>query len=356
MSATDAAENLLGHTLKNDWEVIEKINLPKTSTGGFFSVGYKVRNNEGKLAFLKAINFNKMSASAGIMAQIELTTKAFNFECELLDVCKNENMNKIVLSLDYGEYFVGDENLANLVPYIIFELANADIRSYKNITHGLDALWILKILHSIAIGIKQLHEVKIIHQDLKPSNVLLFDITSENKEESKISDLGRSYSENIPAPHGDSFRGDRSYAPIEYWYGYDNDKWSKSKYSIDLYLFGNLILFLFTNHNINTLIYSKLDDAYKWESWTGTYDEVKDFILAIFVECIEEIKSQILPEYIAEDIKLMIEQLCNPDPERRGHPQSILGTKSKYSLERYISILDALIYQVKLQNAILVLK
>ena len=66
----------------------------------------------------------------------------------------------------------------------------------------------------MAVGLKQLHGIKISHQDLKPSNVLLYN----EGFVSKIGDLGRSLCADIDAPHdnGINFPGDFTYAPPEY--------------------------------------------------------------------------------------------------------------------------------------------
>ena len=39
---------------------------------------------------------------------------------------------------------------------------------------------------------------------------------------------------------------------------------------------------------------------------------------------------------------MMVEQLCYPFPEHRGHPRNIQSKGSNYNLERYISKLDLL--------------
>ena len=84
-----------------------------------------------------------------------------------------------------------------------------------DISETTDVAWCFKSLKDIAIGLRNLHNVGISHQDLKPSNILVFNT------ESKISDLGRSMCENLNGPYNDwIFSGDQTYAPWEVFYGY----------------------------------------------------------------------------------------------------------------------------------------
>ncbi|CAN5759214.1 hypothetical protein BH20ACI3_BH20ACI3_24940 [soil metagenome] len=56
-SALLPAEKLEGLKLPNGWTVLAQINKKPGATGGHFSRGYKVRNDTGQEAFLKAIDY-----------------------------------------------------------------------------------------------------------------------------------------------------------------------------------------------------------------------------------------------------------------------------------------------------------
>ena len=56
--------------------------------------------------------------------------------------------------------------------------------------------WRFFVLHQTALALLQLHQQSIAHQDVKPSNVLLF-----GADKLKLGDLGRSSLRGKPAPH-----------------------------------------------------------------------------------------------------------------------------------------------------------
>ena len=47
-------------------------------------------------------------------------------------------------------------------------------------------------------------------------------------------------------------------------------------------------------------------------------------------------------ESIRDEIIQLIEFLCYPNPQKRGHPKNIKSNGSNYSLERFVSKLDIL--------------
>src|SRR5205823_2049082 len=66
-------------------------------------------------------------------------------------------------------------------------------------------------LHHIATGLYQLHSAEVAHQDLKPSNILVFEGST-----SKIADLGCASVKGVASPRDSAaFAGDRTYAPTD---------------------------------------------------------------------------------------------------------------------------------------------
>lgn len=174
------AEQLLGLELSAGWAVIERAPISPGRTGGHFSQGYIVESRSGQRAFLKALDFSKAMTEADPARALQPLIDAFNFERDVLNRCKG--LDRVVRALADGSVQVADYP----VQYLIFELANGDVRSQADLSKRFDLAWSLRALHHVATGLNQLHTNGIAHQDLKPSNVLVF----ENKV-AKLADLGR---------------------------------------------------------------------------------------------------------------------------------------------------------------------
>jgi eukaryotic-like serine/threonine-protein kinase len=195
--SSNPAENLLGSTLENDWIVIERIAMGPHSTGGNFSVCYVVERG-GQKAFLKALNLGRAFASKDFMAILEALVVAHNYECDILRVCAEKKLSKVVTILEDGVVPADPDNGIQIpVNYIIFEMADKTARDHIALAVKLDNAWKMRSLHNVAVGLNQLHKNGIAHQDLKPSNVLFF----EKEKESKIADLGRAESRSTQSIH-----------------------------------------------------------------------------------------------------------------------------------------------------------
>ena len=208
----------------------------------------------------------------------------------------------------------------------------------------MDFAWKLKSLHDIATGIQQLHSIQVIHQDLKPSNILQF------KEQSKIADLGRSktfsgnglYDQN-------SFSGDRTYAPLEIYSEFAflrSENWLDRNLAMDSYELGNLMSFYFTGLNMTALLISKLREI--GITKCGTETEMRSYLEICYNKCIEEVKEAIEYGEFKEPISQMIRELCNPDPNKRNDEKTIRERGSNYVLHRYITRLNVMQTQAEI--------
>jgi eukaryotic-like serine/threonine-protein kinase len=337
----NAAHALIGRQLKNGWTVTKKIEPKPGSTGGFFSVCYIVNNGE-KDAFLKALNFNaffQLFRGKSIVEIINEQTKAYQFEKELLLKCKNNRLSKVSMIIDEGEEFIDDYTISN-VPYLIFEMADGDVRSHMNFSKDVDLAWKLKSLHDVAVGLKQLHGIEIGHQDLKPSNVLLY----EKGIVCKVGDLGRSLCSDLDAPHdnGRDFPGEFTYAPPEYLYRYVEPDWNKRLRATDMYLFGSLVTYYFLGANMTALIGKNLDPQFRWGKWGGNFNDVKDYLTDAFYKAIKEFKGSFSNQELANELKEVLEYCCFPYPDRRGHPKAISQIGNQYDFQRVVSKFDLL--------------
>jgi len=335
------AQLLKGKQLANGWNVIEQIVRPKNATGGCFSQSYIVESESGTRAFLKAMDYKRAFASGSPAQNIEPLVVEYNFERSLLKVCVEKRLSKVIKIIDTGKINIIESDPFSVVEYIIFEIAQGDIRNYISGLDNIDTAWILRLLHNTAVGLKQLHSVQIAHQDIKPSNVLVFDGTSF-----KITDLGRAAQKSQQGPHDEhDIPGDRGYAPPELLYGQINGDWESRRYGGDCYLFGSLIVFLFTGVNMTCLLKSKMEEDFLWTNWNEGYESVLPYLrrtYAIAINDIDECLQETLPDKVRIEIMYIIRLLCDPDPKLRGHAKDRAGRGNSYSLERFCSVLDRL--------------
>jgi len=339
------SENLLGLKLKDDWEVIEIISKHPGSTGGRFSTGYKVIKN-GKYAFLKALDFSEAFASNDKPRRLQELAEAYNFERDLLNKCKGKHLNKVVFPIDDGSVDVpGFIAGINTVYYIIFDLADGDIRKIKDTFNSLDMAFIFRSLHNAAVGIEQLHRNDIAHQDLKPSNVLVF------QKQSKISDVGRASDKNNKFVY-DSIQipGDRNYAPLEQAYGFHFTGDFTEKYAADIYLFGSLFFFFFIGISASQAFINKARILNI--TFSNIFEHDLPELYHVFNEVILDMEhslKSILPDAEANEVKSIIFALCQPDPRKRGFLKNVVSGIQQYSLERFISRLELLAKKAELK-------
>ena len=83
-------------------------------------------------------------------------------------------MSRVVTAIADGSVTVNIGGTSEVVQYLIFEKADGDARSFLNASSAFDLAWSLRALHHVTVGLRQMHQSRMAHQDLKPSNVLLF--------------------------------------------------------------------------------------------------------------------------------------------------------------------------------------
>jgi eukaryotic-like serine/threonine-protein kinase len=333
--ALTPAEKLVGQVLPGGWTVCSYINKQPGATGGFFSIGYVVKHENGKdKAFLKAIDFSMAFSSSDPTTELEKLTQTFNFERELLQKCKSKNFDRVVKALEFGSLIIDGMP----VPYIIFEMADSDMRAHMDLSSRFDLAGTLRMLHHVTVGLGQLHSVGIAHQDLKPSNVLIF-----RQFISKLADLGRSAHPDHKVPHDENtIPGGLPYAPPELRYAYTDPNFNVRRFGADTFLLGNIILFAFTRLTMSAVLFSFVAPQHMPITWKGTYQEVLPYLQNAFDVSLDYV-SHYIDQAVREDIIAMLRQLCEPDLTKRGHPLS----RGSYSLERYISKLNLLAYKAE---------
>ena len=332
------AENLMfKQHLDGGWTVIRKMPRQQGSTGGHFSVGYEVCDNSGNSAFLKAIDFSVALSDPDPITVLQHLTTAYNYERTLLEECRSRKLDRVAVSIEDGQIPAGDLHHILPVPYLIFELAEGDIRRQLTQSTRFELAFVLRALHHCATGIRQLHNIKVAHQDLKPSNVLVFQNSG-----CRVSDLGRSSSQSAGSPIDNlGIAGDLTYAPPELLYGEVSIDWQVRRFACDLYHLGNLAIFFFTKVGISALWRKYLDRTLWPETWGDSYRKVLPHIRDAHDKAFQEFESR-LPDQIRFHMGQAVRQLCEPDPLLRGHPRTRAESGSPYSLQRYVSMFDLL--------------
>lgn len=331
-----AVHALEGRTLQTGWQVIEKTKSKPGSTGGNFSVCYIVEK-DGQKGFLKALNilsFIRDDKPDLLEAMAEMLN-TFNFEKEILTRCKNKNFSKVSRLLEASQENIPGFIAAN-VYYMIFEKADCDVRIHLNFTKLVDNSWKLRSLHNIATGIKQLHSIDISHQDVKPSNVYVFE-----KVTSKVGDLGRSLCQSLSSPHSKlDFSGDLRYAPPEVFHGFVLPDWKDKVFAIDCYLLGSMASYYFTGQSMTALLFQKIN--HRINILSIKFENALPYWITAFEESLDVIKHHLKEYDDKEKLVNAIEMLCFPDPRERGHIKNIKEIGNNFQLERFVEIFNIL--------------
>lgn len=342
------AEALTGLTLKDGWVVDSIVKPGPKATGGCFSVGYVVKKN-GKCAFLKALDFTAAFQDPDLARALQIMTSAFNFERDLLVKCRDRKMNRVVTSIADGQVYVDGFGPLGNVCYLIFDMADGDIRRIAATTQTIDLAWCLRSLHHAAVGLNQLHQSRIAHQDLKPSNVLYF-----AEAGSKLADLGRasdsatdSPCDHMPLP------GDPGYAPFEQFYRGGPPADFASRQAADMSMLGNLIFFFFAGCSVTQAVIAKLHQKALQLS-NSDFQQDLPYLQSAFYEALVDFRADVLPvaKGLTDEITQLARELCEPDPNKRGDMKNIGRVTSQYNLERYISRFNVLAKRMELSSSL----
>lgn len=326
--------DLTGKITPDGWRICEPVEFPVDQTGGHFSDCYFVEKSERR-AFLKALDIEKFD-----IGQINGLLAGFAYESDLLQLCQEKGLGRIIKVIESGRV-ERDPNappVLRQVPFLIFELAKSDVRPTIDISKQVSNQWRFQVLHQTTLALLQLHKERIAHQDLKPSNVLVFD-----EKSLKLADLGRSSLQGKAAPHdGLKVAGARNYAPFEQRYDYIRPDWIERRVSVDVFHLGCLVVFSFTNICFPEYVIDRLAPQFHPHNWGDSYEKVIDHIKAANIQALADLSNDFPPQFKVELIEI-VRDLCHPDPVQRGKS----GYKGKSAagllwLNRYVSRFDIL--------------
>ena len=331
---------LCGQILFDGWVLESPRVRHSAATGGCHSMGFTAKNSDGRRAFVKVMdptpNINIPENEQ--LIELEQRLAIFNYERDLLDKCLQQKIKRVVRILNRGTINLPGFPIA--VHYMMFELAERDLREHANLEDTLDTTLNLHVLHQCALALEALHFHQIAHQDLKPSNVLLFE---EHKV--KLGDLGCAHERGVLRPDSyGAIAGDPGHAPPEQLYGYLPKEWSTRRLATDLYLLGSLITFMFTNVSMTAQIGGQLHPQHHWTAWAGSYKDVLPYVREAWDAVLEELRDSVLME-IQDELVSLTRYLTNPEPECRGHPRNLEGSGSQFGVRRFSSRFHVLVRQ-----------
>jgi len=338
------AAHLEGRELARGWTVGPRVTRDPSATGGFFSVSYTARHEDGSLAFMKALNFNAgATETAPLVDQLNFFTSAYMFERDLLADCCDRKMGRVIRLLDHGEVTVAEAGpILSKVPYLILELAEGDIRTFQARAKDFDCAWAFRVMHHALLGLEQLHAAHTAHQDLKPSNVL----TQSGGSEMKLGDLGRADRRGVNGPWSrNAIPGAVTYAPPEQQYGSFAGTWDE-RLAADLYLAGSLGVQLFLGNCMSALVQAHLMAECTPQQWAGSFDEVVPYLRSAHSEVAlaleQEVAERVGDASSAQRYAAAVAQMTDPNPCERGHPKDRGARTSSYAVHRYVSLMDLL--------------
>ncbi len=334
------AEQLEGKTIGEGWQVGPLLTRSPLATGGTFSQSYRASHPDGRSAFVKALDFHRAFRRGGQTTRIlQNLTEEFNFKVRMVEYCSGKGLDRVVRAIESGTVEVDPSDIAGNVPFLIFEAADCDVRSHlDHPLFGAELSWKLRSLHHVATGLKQLHGIEVAHQDLKPSNVLVFSAASADRV-SKLADLGRSSRSDTfcPFDHLD-WAGDPNYKPPEAWYSFISPDWHQRRIAYDLYMLGGLMSFMFIRTHATAALWQALSNKYWPQHWSGDFESVLPFLTHAFTAAAGAFQAE-LPPSLAVDLMPIYLQLCEPDPRKRGYPGQ---PHNKLSLERFVTKFDVM--------------
>ena len=350
---------LQGATPDGGWRVIGPLTPRAGKTGGNFSIGYIAERVDvdgiptGEEGFVKAIDFSRWADFApDLVDALLIMTQSFQFERDLVAECTRRNLRNVVRGVDHGVVEVGNGPLRP-VNFLVFEVADGDVRDHLDAMADFDVAWAMRVIHNVAKGLRQLHALRVRHQDLKPSNVLMFP-RAPLPERAKLGDLGRSGWTGHAAPHDRLLiRGDPMYAPPEGFYGFSQGDDTIDQRAADVYHLGSMVAFLFTKVGMTANLFTHISSpvflppTLHGGTWGGTFDQVLPHLRIAFGEAIDAISPEV-PEHLRADTEVTIRQLCDPDPRLRGNPRAGAEPIRRYALDFFVSRFDLLAYRAEL--------
>ena len=113
-----------------------------------------------------------------------------------------------------------------------------------------------------------------------------------------------------------------------------------------IYLLGSLFFFYFTGVSATHILRTKLQGTTLTNS---SFSADLPHLQHAFEEALSDLRAQVsaYAGALTDEIVLMVKQLCDPDPTKRGDPRWKGSLVASYDLQTYISKLDRLYRRVE---------
>lgn len=317
----------LGKTLEGGWTV-ERCHEVARDTPSRCRT-FLARNNAGKRAFVKVLD----PRGLGTIAEQQQALDEFAYEDELVRKCGDRNLRRVVRGLASNQLVLPGP-IPVPVRYLVFEWADRDMRSVPDYGPDQHAISSLKWLHHTATALQELHYSNIVHQDLKPANVLVMTDLS-----ARVGDLGHALDGGRPRPGGEALKASTWAAPEVLYGGFDGS--FDARRAVDMYQLGSLAVFMFSSVGLTTLMDRYTLPIHHWTSWSGRYSDVVVYLRDSHGKALNHWQGDV-PSWLYPELRDIVAQLTDPDPSVRGHPQNRAGAGARYGFERYVSAFDTL--------------
>ncbi|ONM55069.1 putative leucine-rich repeat receptor-like serine/threonine-protein kinase At2g24130 [Zea mays] len=276
-----------------------------------------------------ALRDGTMVAVKVLQLQTGNSTKSFNRECQVLKRIRHRNLMRIVTACSLPDF------KALVLPF----MANGSLERclYAGPPAELSLVQRVNICSDIAEGMAYLHHhspVKVIHCDLKPSNVLINDDMTALVSDFGISRLvmsigGVANAADVGASTANMLCGSIGYIPPEYGYG------SNTTTKGDVYSFGVLVLEMVTRRKPTDDMFEAGLSLHKWVKahYHGRADAVVDQALVRMVRDQTPEVRRMSDVAIGELLELGI--LCSQD-QASARPTMMDAADDLDRLKRYL--------------------
>ena len=147
----DLRNLLVGCELKDGWKIGTQRCPRVGGTGACHSVGFIANHPDGNMAFVKVLDPTPDPSLEDDeqLKELERRLAVFNYESDLLEKCLTKRIRRVVRSLGRGSVVL--PKLQNGIHYLLFELADCDLRDHATLGHTLNTALNMRILHQVAL-------------------------------------------------------------------------------------------------------------------------------------------------------------------------------------------------------------